>query len=503
MNYKIISLLVASLALVACGDDDDDSSAGSGGSMAGSGAAGQPAAGNGEAGQPEAGSGEAGQPTAGSGEAGQPEAGSGEAGMAGGGAGGEGGSGEPTVLDIVDTAVAAGSFETLAAALTAADLVDDLKSSGPFTVFAPTDEAFAALGSAVDDLLLPENQDALTEVLTYHVITADAAIYASDLQDGALVATLAGPAIAVDLSGSAPMINDAEVVTADVEATNGVIHVIDKVLLPPEDIVAIASGNEDFENLVAAVSAAELVETLQGEGPFTVFAPNDAAFDALGDTLTDLLLPENKETLAGILTYHVVSGLAGPLDLVNGALVETVNGAPISVSLDNGDAMINGANIIATNVVAKNGVIHVLDAVILPPEDDIVETAVNTEGEFTKLEAALAAADLVSALQGEGPFTVFAPTDAAFDALGDTLTDLLLPENKDQLADILLYHVVSGSVGAADLSDGASVETLLEGESVVIDLSADTPRVDDANIVQTNIIATNGIIHVIDKVITP
>jgi len=299
------------------------------------------------------------------------------------------------------------------------------------------------------------------------------------------------------------MINDAEVTTADVEASNGVIHIINKVLLPPEDIVAIASGNDDFENLTAAVTAAGLVETLQGEGPFTVFAPTDAAFDALGATLTDLLLPANKDTLAGILTNHVVSGLVGPLDLVNGSLVETVNGLPVAVSIDNGTAKINNASIVATNVLADNGVIHVLDTVILPPEDDIVATAVNTQGEFTKLEAALGAAELVTALQAEGPFTVFAPTDAAFEALGATLTDLLLPENKDQLADILLYHVVNGAVGAADLTDGASGETLLEGKSVTFDLSGETPKVDDANIVQTNIITTNGIIHVIDKVLIP
>jgi uncharacterized surface protein with fasciclin (FAS1) repeats len=466
-------MLLLSMLLAGCGDDDDDSgpAAGSGGGAAGA-----------------------------AGEA----AGDGAGGTAGeDGAAGTAGNGEPEEQDIIDTAVAAGSFETLAAALTAADLIDDLQADGPFTVFAPTDDAFAALGSTVDDLLLPENKDQLIEVLTYHVVAADDPIMAGDLQDGALVATLAGPAIAVDLSGDAPVINDAEVVTADVEASNGVIHVIDRVLLPPGDIVAIASDSDDFENLAAAVVAAELAETLQGAGPFTVFAPDDAAFEALGDTLDDLLLPENKQQLADILTYHVVGGLVGPLDLVDGALVETVNGAPVAISLADGKAMINGAEITATNVVAANGVIHVLDTVILPPEDDIVQTAINTQGEFTLLEAALGAAELVDALQADGPFTVFAPTDAAFEALGDTLDDLLLPENKSDLADILLYHVVEGAVGAADLQDGASVDTLLAGESVTFDLSSDTPMVEDANIVQTNIITSNGIIHVIDKVITP
>jgi transforming growth factor-beta-induced protein len=403
--------------------------------------------------------------------------------------------------DIVAIASGNDDFENLVAAVSAAELVETLQGEGPFTVFAPNDAAFDALGDTLTDLLLPENKDALAGILTYHVVSG--LVGPLDLADGDLVETVNGASVAISIEGGSVKVNDAEIIATNVVADNGVIHVLDSVIIPPEDIVAIASGNDDFENLVAAVSAAELVETLQGEGPFTVFAPTDAAFDALGDTLTDLLLPENKDTLAGILTYHVISGLVGPLDLVNGALVETVNGAPVSISLADGIAKINDAEIIATNVVADNGVIHVLDSVILPPTDDIVATAINTDGEFTKLEAALGAADLVSALQAEGPFTVFAPTDAAFDALGDTLTDLLLPENKDQLVDILLYHVVSGSVGAADLADGASVETLLEGNSVTFDLSGETPMVDDANIVLTNIITTNGIIHVIDKVIIP
>lgn len=493
-NLNLVLLVVASLAFYACGDDDDTNDYDSG--LAGMGSTDEP----GGTGGIDSPGGTGGNDAPGG------SGGADESGGTGGAdsPGGSGGTDEPSgPTDIVETAIAAGNFETLAAALTAADLVETLKSDGPFTVFAPTDEAFAALGTAVDDLLLPENKDQLIKVLTYHVVAADPAIYSTDLEDGALVETVAGPAIAVDLSGSAPMINDAEVTTADVEASNGVIHIINKVLLPPEDIVAIASGNDDFENLTAAVTAAALIETLQGEGPFTVFAPNDAAFDALGATLTDLLLPANKDTLAGILTYHVVSGLVGPLDLVNGSLVETVNGLPVAVSIDNGTAKINNASIVATNVLADNGVIHVLDTVILPPEDDIVATAVNTQGEFTKLEAALGAAELVTALQAEGPFTVFAPTDAAFEALGATLTDLLLTENKDQLADILLYHVVNGAVGAADLTDGAAVETLLAGKSVTFDLSGETPKVDDANIVQTNIITTNGIIHVIDKVLIP
>jgi len=138
-----------------------------------------------------------------------------------------------------------------------------------------------------------------------------------------------------------------------------------------QDIVAIASGNEDFSTLVAAVSAAGLVETLQGEGPFTVFAPNNDAFAALPEGLVDkLLLPENKDVLVQILTYHVVSGAVMAADVTAGD-VPSVEGSNIAVTTNDGGVQVNGAAVIAADIVASNGVIHVIDAVILPPGLDV------------------------------------------------------------------------------------------------------------------------------------
>jgi uncharacterized surface protein with fasciclin (FAS1) repeats len=131
--------------------------------------------------------------------------------------------------DIVDTAVAAGSFNTLVAAVTAAGLVETLKGAGPFTVFAPTDEAFKALGATVDELLKPENKDKLTAILTYHVVAGK--VMSTDLKDGMEAATVQGETVVIDLDNG-PMVDDAKVVTADIETTNGVIHIIDKVILP-------------------------------------------------------------------------------------------------------------------------------------------------------------------------------------------------------------------------------------------------------------------------------
>ena len=132
-----------------------------------------------------------------------------------------------------------------------------------------------------------------------------------------------------------------------------------------KDIVDTAAGNDDFETLVAAVQAAELVDTLKGEGPFTVFAPTDAAFDAIGTTVQELLKPENRDALTAVLTYHVVPGKVMSTDLTDGATVATVQGQDVTIDLDYGP-MVNEANIVTADIEATNGVIHVIDKVIVP-----------------------------------------------------------------------------------------------------------------------------------------
>jgi transforming growth factor-beta-induced protein len=411
---------------------------------------------------------------------------SGSAGMSAaagkGSAGGSGTSNEPK--DIVDTAVAAGSFKQLASALAKAGLVDALKGAGPFTVFAPNDDAFAAFEKKNPGVLAGLSTEQLTAILKYHVISG-AAVKSTDLKNGQLAKTLAGPVVAVDLSGKAPKINEATVVMADISAKNGVIHVIDTIMLPPEDIIKVTTAAGSFTKLAAALTSAGLVGDLQGEGPFTVFAPTDAAFAALGTAPTG-------DALKSVLLYHVLKGLAGPLDLKNGGVTTMLSGSPVLFDLSQG-AKIGSAKISMTNVVAKNGVIHVIDSVIVPPADDIPATAI-AAGNFKTLVKALTDAGLVADLQGAGPFTVFAPTDAAFAALSSVPTG-------DALKNVLLYHVVKGAVGSGDLVAG-KVETLLTGKSVTIDLK-DGAKVDGAKVTMANIMTKNGVIHVIDKVLTP
>jgi transforming growth factor-beta-induced protein len=269
-----------------------------------------------------------------------------------------------------------------------------------------------------------------------------------------------------------------------------------------KDIVQTAVGAGSFNTLVAAVQAAGLVETLKGEGPFTVFAPTDEAFAKLpSGTVENLLKPENLGTLRQILTYHVVPGSVTADKVVTLSNATTVNGQQVDIVVRDGGVRIDNANVVKTDIMTSNGVIHVIDTVILPSTKNIVETA-DEAGSFSTLIAAAKAAGLAGLLQSEGPFTVFAPTDEAFAELGSTVNDLLKPENKHKLAEILKYHVVPGRVFARDAVTAGNAKTA-EGGSVRIGITDGRLTVNDANIVMTDIDASNGVIHVIDGVLLP
>jgi uncharacterized surface protein with fasciclin (FAS1) repeats len=276
----------------------------------------------------------------------------------------EGSGGEPAKSDIVDTAVNAGQFKTLVAAVKAAGLVETLKGEGSFTVFAPNDAAFEKLPKGTLELLLkPENKEKLTNILTYHVVAGK--VMAMDAAKLTEAETVFGQKISINATDGVK-IDGAKVISADIECTNGVIHVIDSVILP-KDIVGVAAANDDFSTLVAAVKAAELVETLQGDGPFTVFAPNNAAFAKLPEgTVAELLKPENREKLTAILTYHVVAGKVMAADVVKLTEAATVQGQKVKIEVKDGSVHVDGAKVIATDIKCSNGVIHVIDSVILP-----------------------------------------------------------------------------------------------------------------------------------------
>jgi len=276
--------------------------------------------------------------------------------------------GKAAPKDIVDTAVGAGSFNTLVAAVKAAGLVETLKGKGPFTVFAPTDEAFAKLPKGtVQSLLKLENKEKLTAILTYHV--AAGRLPAADVVRLSKAKTLNGQQMDIRLQNGDVRLDNAKVIKTDISCSNGVIHVIDAVMIPgaaeradSKDIVDTAAAAGSFKTLVAAVEAAGLVETLKGKGPFTVFAPTDEAFAKLPKgTLGSLLKAENKDKLTAILTYHVAAGRTE----IGRQRLKSLQGSPLNVA--SGDYLVvNGAKVVTPNIAASNGVIHVIDRVLMP-----------------------------------------------------------------------------------------------------------------------------------------
>ena len=463
---------------------------------------------------------------------------------------------------IVDTAVATDDLSLLVNALVQADagLVETLSGDGPFTVFAPTNAAFAALldvlgddFNSLADFDTEEEKALLVKVLTYHVVAGTAA-FSTDLSDGQMIETFQGENVGVSLNGGVFITDatetNAEVVIADVEASNGVVHVINKVLLPQEvldalaamslqTIVEIAVATDDLSLLVSALGQADagLVETLSGDGPFTVFAPTNAAFvellDILGDdynSLADFDTDEEKSLLVSVLTYHVVAGTAAfSTDLSDGQNIATFQGEDVSINIKDGtvhidDATDENATVVLADVEASNGVVHVIDKVLLPQAvldalapavPNIVETAQSVDDLSLLVDALIQAdAGLVDVLSGDGPFTVFAPTNAAFadllNALGDdfhSLADFDTDEEKALLAKVLTYHVVAGAaVASGDLQDHQEIGTV-QGESVFAILNHGVQIRDktdvDANVTLADVMASNGIVHVIDKVLLP
>ncbi len=278
------------------------------------------------------------------------------------------------------------------------------------------------------------------------------------------------------------------------------------------NIVETASGAENLSTLVKAVQAAELVDTLSGEGPFTVFAPVNEAFDALEDgKLEELLKPEMKDTLTSVLTYHVVAGKVMAADVKPGE-VETVQGDTLEITVEGDAVMVDGAKVVKTDIKADNGVVHLIDAVIMPapkkeaappPPPNHIVTVASGDERFSTLVELVKAAGLVDALSADGALTVFAPTNEAFAALGeDTLAELQKPESKDKLANILKYHVLPAKVMAADVEKG-KVDTLA-GEQLKVKVKKGEVTLDKtATVIATDIEAINGVVHVIDAVLMP
>jgi transforming growth factor-beta-induced protein len=398
-----------------------------------------------------------------------------------------------TVMDIIANSTVHNTLET---AIGAAKLTKTLDGKGPFTVFAPTDAAFANLPAGVVSSLLADPKGALTRILTYHVVAANAG--SSSLSNNDYVTTVNGKQVVVKISNGSISINNANVTIKDINTDNGVVHVIDAVLLPPSTVVDVVVNSPILNTLKTAVIGANLASTLSGKGPFTVFAPTDRAFEALPDGLLDALISD-VPALQSILSYHVVSANASASSLTSGKFVTTVNGKSVVAKIDGGSLYINNSKVTVRDIKADNGIVHIIDAVLLPPST--VKDIVVASPTHKTLVAALGATGLTSALEGKGPFTVFAPTDRAFNLLPKGTVEALL-NDLPALTNILTYHVASGEIKSGDINDKQFIATL-NGASVQAKKTHTGLLINNARVIVSNIIADNGIVHVIDVVLLP
>lgn len=432
--------------------------------------------------------------------------------------------------NIVKLAQTQPNLSSLVAALTKyPDLVTTLSGTGKFTVFAPTNDAFTALLGAIGQTSINDiPEPVLKSLLQYHVVTSGA-VLSTQLTAGN-VATANMENIAVTTSGGIRLNGSAKVLTADVMATNGVVHIIDQVLVPPsisrfvKTVVAPAYFNKNFTTLIAAVTAASpsILETLLNSSKKTLFAPNNDAFTAAGITT----LPD-RATLDAVLTYHVISSQVMANELPSNTApsntaITTLGGVLYLSNRGSNGVFINGrTRVIATDIKADNGVVHVIDRTLLPPSKTIAQIAIQLSTvasgkEFTQLVAALSRvpALLDAASAPSSNLTVFAPTDAAFNALYTALGVSGINDiNINTLTAVLKHHIISspttatGRVFSSDLITG-SVPTL-NGN---IDISATAGTVTSGNgtvakistnALLINVLGTNGVIHTIDKVLLP
>ena len=268
-------------------------------------------------------------------------------------------------------------------------------------------------------------------------------------------------------------------------------------------ILSKVAASRKANTFITAVVAAGLVDPLTKSKPITVFVPTDEAFSKLPpELLKSLLEPSGIEKLQAILKYHVINGSVKKDDLSKEPRPKTLNGARLTIASNDHGIAVNNATIVEADFLGKNGVVHFIDNVLTPPASSIVTTA-EKAGMFKLLLAALRAADLESALAGDGVFTVFAPTDEAFQALGhDTLDNLLKPENRSKLEAILKYHVIPYAIGAREAVAAGDIKSL-QGQKVSLSIKDGRVMINQSNVIATDIKAANGIIHVIDQVLVP
>lgn len=439
-------------------------------------------------------------------------------------------------------------LNTLVQLLQTAGLEDALKGDGPFTVMAPSDEAFAKLDPTVLENL-QSDIDALTQILTFHVIPTS--VPSKDISNGLMIPTLLGSSLTFTVTDGAVMVNDAATVTqADIMAANGLVHVIDAVLMPPgdkeessgigkmlenkistwDDMEEDGSGdtdeegtlnmdlvdlalNEGLSTLVFLLQFAGLQDTLREPGPFTIFAPHDSAgFSHVDPHVMDKAMADH-DFLVELMSYHVIPGKTLlSSDIVGNLTVATLEGGSIDLSeAEDGKLLLNGdrAKVLYSDMIASNGVLHIIDHLLVPANlmvapGTILEMA--AEKKLSTFLELVEEADLSDTLNMTGPYTVFAPTDDAFAALPEELLQQL-KDDPSELKKVLLYHVVEGVVTPHNFQNDLLMPTL-QGVALRLNIYPRRPgvvkvTVDGSYVLRRNVAASNGHLHLIERVLLP
>lgn len=267
---------------------------------------------------------------------------------------------------LLATAAKDGKFNTFVKAVEITGLTHELTGAGPYTIFAPTDEAFAKLGQEkLEKIMLPENRGMLKRVLMYHVVSGN--VMAADVSKMTYGTTLNGQRFTVNAKNGV-MVDNSKVVTPDIKCSNGVLHVLDSVMMPEtKNVLEVAQASGKFNTFYKAVEAAGMNSTLESDGPFTILAPTDEAFAKLpAGTLENLLKPANKAQLVSLLGYHVIPTRVFADQAFKTTTFKTVQGTDVKFSNANNTPMVNNAKITGADIDANNGVIHVIDTVIMP-----------------------------------------------------------------------------------------------------------------------------------------
>lgn len=408
----------------------------------------------------------------------------------------------PEGTDIPGVLASDGNFESLVEILPTTGLDATLRGSGPFTVFAPTDMAFEFLGSeTVDRLLDSDNRELLTRVIKFHIVPG--LIRFEDLTDGLELQTLDGSVLRVEEIEEEIRIGGALISEGDIEADNGLIHGISDVLrsnLGTADRLRLTPILKRFVDLATDTGAMAELESMQ---QVTVFAPIDNAFPLVGSPeFNQFISPFNTDVLERIIDFHIAPGLHPIESLKPGTTITTIDGIEIALTLENSARSIDGRRVISEPVKTANGLIYLINGFL---SDNLnVEQQLRLAPTASTFASNVANySDLLSLLSGPGEYTVFAPVNSAYAALGQDVLDVLnAPANALLAEGLTRVHVVAGRYDAEDLADGLVLEAI-EGTSLNIAMVPGATFVRSRMISTFDIPAENGVIHLIDNIIYP